>query len=356
MRVVVATDARGVGGAEISLGHLVRTAPSVCAVVGVDAAVVGRLGAGRPDLVTRVVGSSAVAQRAALQELRPDVVHVNRQTPWSASAATAAALLLPGVRVVTVDQLPLRTTSLPVWARTRALTLRADSAVAVGTVSARRVEDFYALGRGSVLSVPNGVPPVDPAPHPPTGRVVIGSLGRLDPMKGFDVALHALRAVSAVHLTVHGGGAAGGELAALASRLGVRDRVTWEPWTDDLPAALGGLDAFVLPSRTEGFSLSLVEAMSAGLACIASDVGGAREALEGGRCGLLVPAGDADALAGAFAAVCEPGLRDRLGAAARRRARALYTAEVMAAAYERVWAEVCRRPRRSRLRAERPRP
>ncbi|RJK92779.1 glycosyltransferase family 4 protein [Vallicoccus soli] len=356
MRVVLWTDATGVGGAEISVANLVGAAPAGLdlVVAGVHRGTVERLAGGRAEPV--VLGAGPAATAAGLRRLGPDVVHVNRYVPWSSATAVAAALALPAARVVTVDQLPLRTTAAHELWRTRALTLRADAAVAVGRVSARRIEDFYALGRGSVRSVPNGVPPVDVPVRPADADLVVGSLGRLDPMKGFDVALHALADVPGVRLVVHGSGGAGSDLAALAGRLGVADRVRWAPWTDDREEALGGLDAFVLPSRTEGFSLSLVEAMSAGLPCIASSVGGAEEALDGGRAGLLVRPDDAAGLAGALTALRDDrGLRDRLGAAARERARSLYTAQAMARAYADLWAEVVDRPRAPRLRPPRPR-
>jgi glycosyltransferase involved in cell wall biosynthesis len=361
MRVVAYTDSAGVGGAEISLEHLVRTAPAAVDVVvaGTSRATVERLAAARPGARALVVRRGVLAHAAAFAAVRPDVVHVNRCVPWATAAAACAALGTPGTRLVTVDQLPLRTTHAGLLWRTRALTLRADVAVAVGRVSARRVEDFYALGRGSVVSVPNGVPPVDAvrSAPPPGGELRVGSLGRLDPMKGYDVALRALARVDGVRLVVHGAGGEAARLATLARDLGVVERVEWRVWTSDRAAALGGFEVFVLPSRTEGFSLSLVEAMSAGLPCFATDVGGAGEALDEGRCGLLVPPDDPGALAAALVRLRDdPAGRERLGTAARERARALYTATRMASAYVDLWTRAVARPRRARLRVPAPKP
>ena len=70
-----------------------------------------------------------------------------------------AALALPRSRVVAVQQLPLRTVELPVWLRT-APCYTLDGHVAVGKASCRRIEDFYGLGRGSVVSIPSCVPDV----------------------------------------------------------------------------------------------------------------------------------------------------------------------------------------------------
>ncbi|HLZ37217.1 MAG TPA: glycosyltransferase family 4 protein [Mycobacteriales bacterium] len=359
--MIVYTDSTGVGGAEISLEHLVREAPAAVDVVvaGTSRPIVERIAAVRPGARALVVRRGALAHAAAFAALRPDVVHLNRSVPWATAAAACAALSVPDTRLVTVDQLPLRTTHAALLWRTRALTLRADVAVAVGRVSARRVEDFYALGPGSVVSVPNGVPPVDAVPSVPsrTGELRVGSLGRRDPMKGYDVALRALARIEGVRLLVHGTGGEAPRLTALARALGIADRVEWREWISDRAAALGGFEVLVLPSRTEGFSLSLVEAMSAGLPCVATNVGGAAEAFDEGRCGLLVPPDDPVALAAALVRLRDdPAGRERLGSAARERARALYTATRMASAYLDLWTQAVSRPRRPRLRVPPPTP
>ena len=164
LRVVVYTDAMGIGGAEISLGHLVaQVSPdSVLTVIGVSSSVVNTIAAHRPGavgIVLPAVGLPAiVAHLTAFHRLQPEVVHLNLCTPWACAIGLTVALSLPKTRVVRVDQLPLRTTdALTLW-RTRLLSLRVDAHIAVGEASARRMEDFYALGRGSVQSIPNGVP------------------------------------------------------------------------------------------------------------------------------------------------------------------------------------------------------
>ncbi len=87
----------------------------------------------------------------------------------------------------------------------------------------------------------------------------------------------------------------------------------------DVPDLLAGMDVFVLSSRTEGYSLALVEAAAAGLPIVATDVGGNAEIVAQDVTGLLVPAGDPQALARALEALSDdPGLRARMGEAARR--------------------------------------
>jgi glycosyltransferase involved in cell wall biosynthesis len=87
----------------------------------------------------------------------------------------------------------------------------------------------------------------------------------------------------------------------------------------------------VQTSHTEGLSLALLEFMMAGLAIVATDVGDTREAVEDGRSGILVPPRDEEALVEALRrTIRDPGLRSRLGAAARERAMRGYSLEAMA--------------------------
>lgn len=360
MHVVAVSDARGRGGAEHSLGHLVAHLPAELrvTVVGPDADIVAWLAARRPGASYEVVDGVAGTSRV-LHRLGPDVVHLNRCTPWACAAATAAALTLPRARVTTVDQLPLRTVDLGVLLRTRELTRRVDAAVAVGEASARRVEDFYALGRGSVGSIPNFVP--DPGPPPPpgprSGPLRLVCVGRLDPVKGHDVLLQALARVEGVDLLVLGEGGTRTALEATVAELGLGDRVRLPGWSESVPEELARHDVLVLPSRSEGWPLTVVEAMLAGLPVVASAVGSVPEVVRDGQTGLLVPKDDVDALAGALTLLRDdPLLRGRFGAAGREVASRTMTAPLMASAWLELWQELRSRPRARRLAPAPPRP
>jgi glycosyltransferase involved in cell wall biosynthesis len=105
--------------------------------------------------------------------------------------------------------------------------------------------------------------------------------------------------------------------------------------THDVPSYLQASDVFVLPSRREGLPNALLEAMAAGLPCIAADLPGiTRWLLEDGESGWLVPPGDVEALERALVTLLEDRERAaQLGARARRRVEALCSIDAVAAAY-----------------------
>lgn len=365
LRVVAYTDAAGIGGAEISLSHLVTnvSANVDVTVIGTSEFVVDAIAARRSGASRVVLPASglraATAHLEALHRLRPDVVHVNLCTPWAGATGLVAALTLPKARVVRVDQLPLRTTDgFRLW-RTRALSLRVDAHVSVGKASAQRMEDFYALGRGSVLSIPNCVPNLgDPAPPiaRSDGQIVVGSVGRLDRMKGHDILLRAIAQIDGVRVVILGEGEQRTTLTKLAAELGVSDRIDLPGWADDPRAYLPAFDIIALPSRSEGFPLVVVEAMLAARPVIATRVGSVAEAVIDGETGLMVDKDDVDGLA---AALCrlrdDPELRICLGNYGREVAIARFTVEHMIEGYERLWQEVVTALQVPRLHVPRPR-
>lgn len=358
------TDSVGIGGAEISLGHLVRTAdPDLqITVVGVAQKVVQFVAQQRPrsqSIVLPDKGIQAVfAHFRCFWKQQPEVVHLNLCTPWAGAIAQLVALSLPQARVIRVDQLPLRTTeALTLW-RTRALCLRTDAHVAVGQASARRMEDFYALGRNSVLSIPNGVPdyktPSLDAPRP-QGEIVVGTIARLNPMKAQDILLEAIARVEATRLVILGDGDTRAELQQLAQKLGIAHRVEFRGWVDHPQRYLSEFDIVAIPSRSEGFPLSMVEAMLAARPIVATRVGSMPEAIFDGKTGLLVKKNDVSELANALQRLRDDRtLRQQLGQHARELALAHFTSEAMTQQYEQLWEKVLSLPRRPRLWVPRP--
>ncbi len=165
---------------------------------------------------------------------------------------------------------------------------------------------------------------VDPARYRPTGRrrgKRLLFVGRLAAVKGVAVLFEALKSLREHHpdltLTLIGDGPERPALEGLANNHGLSGIVTFLGYRsqDDVAAALGAHDLFVLPSFAEGVPVVLMEAMAAHLPVIATQVGGVSELVEHGRSGLLVAPGDVQALADALETLLEdPDLGAKMGA------------------------------------------
>jgi glycosyltransferase involved in cell wall biosynthesis len=216
--------------------------------------------------------------------------------------------------------------------------------VGVGERTSREVEELLRLPTGSVQTIHNGVPDVtvDARPRQVSGPIV-GAVGRLEHQKGFDVFLRALPDVPGATAVLVGDGGEREALRQLSTRIGVADRVVWAEWTDDVRSYLPSFDVFALPSRFEAFPLAMLEALLAERAVVAADVGSVAEAVLPGETGLLVPAEDPAALAGAIRnLLADEGLRRRLGSRGRELVLGRFTASQMTRSFERLYEEILR--------------
>lgn len=166
----------------------------------------------------------------------------------------------------------------------------------------------------------------------PASGLRVLAVGRLSYYKGFDILLDALAQVPQATLVLVGRGESEAQLRARARVLGVEARVRFAGGIDDdaLAALYARADVLCLPSidRSEAFGLVLLEAMRAGLPVVASDIRGSGVGfvVRHGENGLLVPPGDAEALAAALRQLAaDDGLRQRLGEAGARRWREEFT-------------------------------
>jgi glycosyltransferase involved in cell wall biosynthesis len=175
--------------------------------------------------------------------------------------------------------------------------------------------------------------------------------GRLTAWKGQDVMVEAARrlregrCVPVLRVALVGSAQGRGrfeeELRAMIASHGLTDSVTLHgPW-DDMPAAYEWADVVVSAStRPEAFGRVAVEAMAMARPVVATDHGGARETVADGETGLLVPPGDARALARAIEALSDPAYRAQLGRAGEGRARRLFTTSAMTDATLSVYKDV----------------
>lgn len=217
----------------------------------------------------------------------------------------------------------------PVWQqRVRRMIQCADRLVVLGRAWETFALTVLEMPAGRVAVLHNAVPTPDlaarraPVAGAPCRLLVLGEVGL---RKGSDVLLEALAnpVMRRSDWTVDIAG--NGEVErfqARAATLGLGPQVRFLGWTSAATTRdlLAGADVLVLPSRNEGLPIAILEAMSWHLAVVATPVGTIADAIEHQRTGLLVPPGDAAALAAALAALLDdPGLRLRLARAARER-------------------------------------
>ena len=228
--------------------------------------------------------------------------------------------------------------------------LQSDRFVAINETI---VEELVAAGvePERIVSVGNGVetdriqPRADYSLGQPARLLYVG---RLHPQKGLDVLLQAIRLLGdeparPIQCRLIGDGPARGELTALAGQLGLDDLVTFCGQSDQVLEELAAADVFVLPSRAEGLSNALLEAMAAGLPAVVSDIPGNVDVIEHERNGLLFRAEDPRDLAERLNSLLDQeDLRRRLGQAARQTVEERYSLDIVSQRYLNLYEQVVR--------------
>ena len=159
----------------------------------------------------------------------------------------------------------------------------------------------------------------------PASTTILGSVGRLNNQKGFDVLLQALASIQDldISLLIAGKGTDLDALRAQADKLGENIRVRFVGYRRDVPDFLAGLDLYVHPARFEGMPNTVMEAMAGGCPIVATAVDGTNELIRDGVDGWLVPPENADALAAGI----RVALADKKEALVRGRAARLWVQE-----------------------------
>jgi glycosyltransferase involved in cell wall biosynthesis len=157
------------------------------------------------------------------------------------------------------------------------------------------------INSSSVTAVSNGIlldgfAAIERDLHSWEGQYVrLGIAGRLNAEKGHDILIRAVRNLAQkfphVTLKIAGDGPLLDSLQNLTKECGIEENVTFCGFLEDMESFLKEIDIFILSSHYEGFGIVLVEAMAAGIPIVATDVGGVREVVDDGRCGIVVPPG-----------------------------------------------------------------
>lgn len=286
------------------------------------------------------------------RRIRPDIVHSRNLSGLDALVPA----LLAGVRVRVhgehgrdVDnldganprQLRLKRLFRPLISHYTAVSkdLASDLVCRIGAPAAR------------VTQIYNGVDTARFRPRGSTdrsaGRFVIGTVGRLQPVKDQALLIDAYcdakaadpDAMSGTSLTIVGDGPCRDALISQAQAAGLGDRVMFPGASDDVPAMLRTFDLFVLPSLAEGISNTILEAMASGLPVLATRVGGNADLVIEGKTGAIVPAGDRAAITRAILDyVRNPHLCRSHGLEARLRAEREFSLEAMVRSYAEFYA------------------
>jgi glycosyltransferase involved in cell wall biosynthesis len=286
-----------------------------------------------------------------LRHVRPSVFHVHLSWPLRCSRAILAARAARIPVVIATQHLFSGIQSRRARIRQQLVSLAVDRYIAVSERMGEELSGYAGL-KSRVEVIQNGIAlaPFDEtraaaAPEMSlrhaTGRRVVLAIARLVRRKGIHHLLEAATHLPDVELLIAGEGPERGDLERHAVALAVADRVRFLGHRTDIPGLLAAADVFVLPSLVEGLPICVLEAMAAGKPIVATAIGGTREAVIDGESALLVPAGRADALAGAIRSVLDdPDLAQRLAAAAARRVREQFAAEHMAARTMRLYDRV----------------
>lgn len=328
INVLLVMTARTVGGAELYVERLVAALDGPCrfTVALSDHPELAELAvrlASRCNVMTFPFDRSS-ALPAITRQLRQlgraaDVIHLNSNHPGS-RLGILMGFALPGSGrpVVCVEQgaSPIAAVEVPAslawalptlfrWSR-RAV----EQIVAVSEQNRQTLNGLYRLPAAKITVVHNGVdlaPFRDPPPA--TLRAELGLapdrplvivLGRLAANKGQRYLVEAAPAILArfpkAHFVFAGNPEGRADIETGIRALGLDAHFSLLGFRSDVVNLLRSSDLFVLPSLAEGFALSIIEAMAAGLPVVATRVGGAAEAIADGRNGFLAPPGDAEAL------------------------------------------------------------
>jgi glycosyltransferase involved in cell wall biosynthesis len=227
------------------------------------------------------------------------------------------------------------------------------------SISQRQTEELRRLGigrDGQIVEIPLGLD-LRHFLDPPRGHLraelgvsaqtpLVGIVTRLVPIKGVDTFLAAARRIADTtpdaRFVIIGDGEDREHLQRLAGELGISERVRFTGWRADLPAVYADLDVVVLSSRNEGTPVSLIEALAASRAVVATAVGGVPDLIGNSERGVLVPPDDPGALGGAIVdLIRDPSRGKELARRGRDHVYQAHDAATLVARIEALYTELC---------------
>ena len=302
-------------------------------------------GSGKLQTVSFVIG--ALIELWRLRE-EYDLLHAHLAFGPAFAAVLAARIL--GKRVVVKlgnsGEFGDIQVSQKTWrGKLRLFVLRRWSDIVIVLDEAMQAEALSAgFSTGQIRRMVNGI---DASAYAPSGdrvdaqkqlgfadKILVLSMGRLSAQKSLPFLLQVFTSAHAenpkLHLLIVGDGPERGSLEALAESLCINQSVSFEGNQIDVRPYLSAADIFMLPSASEGISNALLEAMSAGLTCLATPVGGNSEVLAHGICGLILPVSDLSAWSRALVEISlSAELRMQFGKAALEHVRREYDFSVV---------------------------
>jgi glycosyltransferase involved in cell wall biosynthesis len=336
-----------VGGGQVSLIELLkrldrgRFEPLVSCVsrgelyervreLGIDVEIVDIRGVLKRNPLSTLAGLRELSRLVKARDV--DLIHANSQKAVLCCAAYPGLL---GIPLIWHCRVPSDFGPVPDLVSS----LRAGMIIAISEHVRRRFK-WLATARRKLRVIPNGIDTDTFQPQRDGGRaraefgigprdMVVGSAGRLAEEKGQEHFLQAARVVASrfeqTKFLVVGGSEPGGQgyrerLERIAAEIQPPSDVIFTGYRSDMADLIAAMDIVVVPSLREGFGRVAGEAMAMGKAVVCSDVGGIPEIVVSGKTGVLVPPGDADALAREVSdLIASPDRISELGKAARRR-------------------------------------
>lgn len=368
MKVLHLIDHLGLGGAQNQLVNLVesgsrefehevvslapRTLPLPMERLRAAGASVRCLGLSKGD------ATGFLEVRRAIGGARPDILHTHLDYSNSIGIAAAASLRPHRPPVVrSIDDDPRRKYRWVLRLAARQATRWVDAEIAISESVRREVERAFPRPSRSIDVIlpgldlrrfePSAVDPAKARELRAGATRVVGTAGRLTDQKDLPTLIEAWPTLAAndgrTRLLVVGEGPRRADLERHASRLGVRESVTFLGYRSDMADVYAAMDVFVLPSRHEGFGIVLLEAMSMGVPVVGTRVVGIVDAIRDDVTGLVVSPGDPPALAAAILRLLDdPHLARSLAGRARDHVRATGSRDRMAARTENVYRRIFR--------------